>query len=96
MNSKNLRLATRISLLVMVSPIVLWAFGMVLNGLFGCDVRDDVGAVFGDCAEWQAETVYFLLMSPWFAMFTVPIFGGIALILFVARFIVWLKNRQKS
>lgn len=97
MNIRYLWWTNGILLLLAVAPILLFILGLGLNVLFGCDIRDEGGAVHGDCTAWQSELVYSLLMMMWLTLMSIPAFGSLLAISLVITIIIsvrqWLKSR---
>ena len=85
-----------ILLILSITPILLWLFGIVLNAATGCDIRDEGGTAYGACPEWQADIVYGMLMMMWFSMVSIPIFGSLFLVVLLIAIVVWIAELQKK
>lgn len=97
--------ATRVSLALTVAltlitflPMIAFGIGLLLNGAFNCDIRDESGTVYGTCSEAQASVVYSLMIMPWLMLVTMPFVGIPAVVALIITLILWVRSllRKKS
>jgi hypothetical protein len=95
--------STRISLFITVmlflitfAPLFAFALGLFLNSVFGCNIRDESGTVYGNCSEWQSGIVYPLMIMPWLMLVTMPFVGIPTVIAFIVTVILFVRTIIKK